>query len=59
MKHFQKMQYLFMAFYPLMRLFGAGNTLSEVGRAMIAVSKSGYEKHTIDGRDIINLAKEE
>ena len=43
--------------YPLARLILMGNTLKEVGRAMIAVSEKGYHKKTIDVVDIIKLAR--
>ena len=43
--------------YPLARLILMGNTLKEVGRAMIAVSEKGYHKKTIDVLDIIKLAR--
>ena len=43
--------------YPLARLILMGNTLNEVGKAMIAVSEKGYEKKTIDVLDIIKLAR--
>ena len=51
------MQYAFWALYPLVKLFGGWNTMSEVGRAMIAVSKSGYNRHEIEVKDISILAK--
>ena len=55
--HIQKMQYAFKAFYPLFRLCRGGNTMSEVGRAMISASESGYPTHTIGVNDIIRLSK--
>ena len=55
--HIQKMQYVFWALYPLMKLLGLWNTMSEVGRAMIAVSRDGYRVREIEVRDIIELAK--
>jgi nucleoside-diphosphate-sugar epimerase len=56
-KHIQKMQYAFRVFYPLIRLFGGGNTMSEVGRAMISASEVGYPTHTIGVYDIIKLSR--
>ncbi|MBQ3882903.1 MAG: hypothetical protein II730_10475 [Bacteroidales bacterium] len=56
-KHIQKMQYAFRVFYPLIRLLGGGNTMSEVGRAMISASKDGYPTHTIGVKDIIKLSR--
>lgn len=57
-KHVQTMQYLFWAFYPLVRLFGGWNTMSQVGRAMIAVSRDGYPRHEIRVSDIAALASD-
>lgn len=57
-KHIQKMQYIFWAFYPLVKLFGGWNTMSEVGRAMIAVTKNGYYRHEVEVKDISILAKQ-
>lgn len=56
-KHIQKMQYAFWALYPLIKFFGYWNTMSEVGRAMIAVSRKGYPVHEIEVKDISKLAK--
>jgi len=56
-KHIQKMQYVFWAFYPIIKLLGQWNTLSQVGRAMIAVSRDGYHKHEIEVKDITQLTK--
>lgn len=55
-KHIQKMQYVYWAFYPIVALFGFWNTMSEVGRAMIAVVKDGYPRHEVEVRDISKLA---
>lgn len=56
-KHIQVMQYIFWAMYPLIKLIGMWNTMSEVGRAMIAVAKDGYHQPTIECSDISKLAK--
>lgn len=56
-KRIQAMQYIFWAMYPLVKLIGMWNTMSEVGRAMIAVAKDGYHKPTIECSDISKLAK--
>lgn len=55
-KHIQKMQYDYWAFFPIVKLFGFWNTMSEVGRAMIAVVKDGYPRHEIEVSDISKLA---
>ena len=51
------MQYLFWAFYPVFKLGGMWNTLSQVARAMIAVSRDGYSRHAIEVKDITFLSK--
>lgn len=56
-KHIQAMQYIFWAMYPLVKLIGMWNTMSEVGRAMIAVAKDGYKRSTIECSDISKLAR--
>lgn len=56
--HIQKIQYLFWALYPLVKLFGGWNTMSEVGRAMIAVSRTGYTRHEVEVSDISKLARQ-
>ena len=56
-KHIQKMQYVFWALYPLVRLFGGWNSMSQVGRAMVAVSLDGYPRHEIRVRDIACLSR--
>ena len=55
--HIQKVQYLFWALYPLVKLFGGWNTMSEVARAMIAVTRGGYTRHEIEVSDISKLAR--
>ena len=56
-KRIQAMQYLFVLFYPLMRLFGQSNTMREVANSMIACSRYGYERFNVEGKDIRLLAK--
>ncbi len=44
--------------YPLVRyVFGKASTLAELGQAMIAVAKQGYNKGILEVKDIINAAK--
>ena len=42
--------------YPLVKLFGGWNTMSEVGRAMIAAARDGYPQREIEVQDITTLA---
>ena len=55
--HIQKIQYVFWAMYPLVKLFGGWNTMSEVARAMIAACDSGYYKREIEVSDISELSR--
>ena len=55
-RHIQKMQYWFIPFYPITRLFGGGNSMTEVALSMIACSRNGYPKFAIGPRDITRLA---
>ena len=53
----QKMQYAFFVFYPLMRLCGLANNMTEVARSMLACTRDGYTQFAINPRDITRLAK--
>lgn len=53
----QKMQYAFFVFYPLMRLCGLANNMTEVALSMLACSRDGYAQFAINPRDITRLAK--
>ena len=56
-KHIQKMQYLFLPFYPLMRLMGQANNMKEIALSMLTLTRDGYDKFGIDPKDITKLAK--
>ena len=53
----QKMQYAFLVFYPLMRLCGLANSMTEVALSMLACTRDGYAQFAINPRDITRLAK--
>lgn len=53
----QKMQYAFFVFYPLMRLCGLANNMTEVALSMLACTRDGYAQFAINPRDITRLAK--
>lgn len=53
----QKMQYAFLPFYPLMRLLGGANNMTEVALSMLACSRDGYGKFAVGARDITRLAR--
>ena len=53
----QKMQYAFFVFYPLMRLCGLANNMTEVALSMLACTRDGYAQFAINPRDITKLAK--
>ena len=42
--------------YPFFKLIGMWNKMSDVAKAMIAVTKSGYKKPALECRDIARLA---
>jgi len=56
-KRIQKMQYLYMLFYPLLRMFNYANNMNEIALSMLALARDGYTKTTIEQRDIKVLAK--
>jgi len=56
-KRIQKMQYAFLLFYPLMRLCGLANTMTEVAHSMLACTREGYPEFAITPRDITRSAK--
>ena len=57
-KHIQTMQYLFLPFYPLMRLMGQANNMKEIALSMLTLTRDGYHKFAIDPKDITKLAKD-
>lgn len=56
-KRIQKMQYAFIVFYPLTRLSGMANSMTEVAKSMLACTRLGYKQAVINPRDITKLAK--
>lgn len=54
----QKMQYAFVSGYPLMRICGLANNMTEVAHAMLVCTTKGYKNFAINACDIINLAKQ-
>ncbi|GEM_PF-685399 len=52
----QAMQYAFIFFYPLIRLCGMGNSITEVAHSMIVCARDGYDTNIINPRDITKLA---
>ena len=59
--HMQTMQYFFVIGYPLMRLLGIGNNMTEVAHSMLACTRDGYApdgrpRFAINARDISHLA---
>lgn len=55
--HVKKMDRLLGFFFPLMRFLTGGNTLEDVGRAMIAATERGYGHVAIEVADIKRLAE--
>lgn len=56
-KHIQTMQYLFLPFYPLLRLFGLANSMKEIALSQLMLTRDGYEQFAINPKDIVKLAK--
>ena len=56
-KHIQKMQYVYILFYPLMRLFGQSNNMKEIALSQFVIARDGYHKFAIETKDITKLAK--
>ena len=56
-KRIQKKQYLYLPFYPLMRLMGQANNMKEIALSMLTLTRNGYHKFGIDPKDITLLAK--
>ena len=56
-KHIQAMQYLFLPFYPVLRLLGQANSMKEIAISQLVLTRDGYDKFAIAPRDIVELAK--
>ena len=56
-KHIQTMQYLFLPFYPLLRLFGQANSMKEIALSLLTLTRDGYEQFAINPKDIVKLAE--
>ena len=54
----QRMQYAYICFYPLMRLCGLANNMTEVAHSMLACTRDGYKQFVINPRDITKLTKQ-
>lgn len=55
--HMKRMDRILGSLYPLFRLTGGGNTLSQVGRSMINATANGYKSSVIEVKDIGELSK--
>lgn len=56
-RHIQTMQYFFLPFYPLLRLMGQANSMTEIALSQLVLARDGYHKFAIDPADITELAK--
>lgn len=56
-KHIQTMQYLFLPFYPLLRLFSQANSMKEIALSQLTLTRDGYEQFAINPKDIVKLAE--
>lgn len=57
-RHIQAMQYIFLPFYPLLRLMGQANSMREVALAQLVLTRDGYDQFAIAPKDIKILAKQ-
>ena len=57
-QHIQKMQYIFMSIYPLLRLMGQANSMKEIALSMLTLARDGYMKFAISPKDIVKLARD-
>lgn len=55
--HMKRMDKILGFLYPLFRLAGSGNALSQVGRSMINATANGYKSSVIEVKDIDTLSK--
>lgn len=46
-----------MVFYPLLRLFGAVCSMTEMVNAMVNVATNGFNRNNVEARDIVELGK--
>ena len=56
-RRIQAMQYFFIPFYPIARLLGGGNSMTQVARSMLACTRDGFSKPAVTARDITRLAR--
>ena len=55
----EKLDRIYLLFYPLMRLMNQANPLSEIGRAVINVLENGSDKQILESKDFKKLGKTE
>ena len=55
--HVKKMDKFLGYLFPVMKLFGGGNLLSQVGQAMINATANGYKQSAIEVKDIDSLSR--
>ena len=53
----EKLDRIYLLFYPLMRLMNQANPLSEIGRAVINVLENGSDKQILESKDFKKLGK--
>ena len=56
-RRIQTMQYFFIPFYPIARLLGGGNSMTEVALSMLTCTRDGFSKPAVTARDITRLAR--
>lgn len=57
--HIKRMDKILGLMFPLAKILGGGNTLAQVGQAMLNATQHGYKQSSIEVRDITNLSKQQ
>jgi len=57
-RRIQSMQYFFIPFYPIARLLGGANSMTQVARSMLTCTRDGFSKPAVNARDIVRLARQ-
>lgn len=57
-RRIQTMQYFFIPFYPIARLLGGANSMTQVARSMLTCTRDGFSKPAVNARDIVRLARQ-
>ena len=56
-RRIQSIQYFFIPFYPIARLLGGANSMTQVAHSMLTCTRDGYPKFAITACDIVRLSR--